>query len=240
VIASRYLGLVSKFYGVYYSTLRLRILMPDGSVISPATYPFGREIFALRERDAVALSGLVTRSKFTVLVAHGRDGDWAGAVAENLGCQVVRGSSLRDGSNAAKTLVDLLKRTNGPAGIVVDGPLGPPGRAKGGVILCGKYAEMPVRAVTAEATWRVVLRRSWSKIYLPLPFSRVIFALDDPLPGVVNAGPESVDELADELSDRLELMQERAAAAIGRPGTGISNDGASRAPRGRMSSPGAR
>jgi len=236
MIAGCFLGLVARLYGVYYSTLRLRVLLLDGSVISPASYSFGREVFALCERDALALAGLVARAKFTVLVASSRDGDWASALLARMGCRVVRGSSIRDGAKALKGLLDILKVSDGPAGIVVDGPLGPPGRAKGGVILCGRFAARPIRALAAEASRRVIFKRSWSRIYIPLPFSRVTLALDEPLPGVEEPHAEAVGDLALELSGRLSLMRERAKLAPRQPGDNRSVSDASLAPGARMPS----
>jgi hypothetical protein len=113
-------------YRAYFATLRTRALLPDGSLIAPRDYPYGRQIFALCERDALALGGILTGRRFAVLVAHGRDGDLAAAVLAALGCRVVRGSSARGGAGALRALVPLLDQTLEPLGLVVDGP---PGRS---------------------------------------------------------------------------------------------------------------
>lgn len=219
VVAKRFGGLLAQLFRAYHATLRIRILLLDGTVIRPADYPFSRELFALCERDSLALAGLVARAGFTVLVAKGRDGDWASAVLERLGCRVARGSSLRGGIQALKELLDAVQASDGPAGIVVDGPLGPAGQAKGGVILCGMHTGSPVRALGAATAHRVTFRKSWSRIYLPLPFSRVVVAVDDSLPGLEAARVDDVDDLAHLLTQRLAVMQSRAAAAHRRPGS---------------------
>jgi lysophospholipid acyltransferase (LPLAT)-like uncharacterized protein len=206
-------------------------------VVSPTNYPAGRQIFALCERDAFALAGHIARWKGAVLVDNSRDGDWASALLERIGCRVVRGSSLRGGVKALKGLCDVLTLSEGPAGIVVDGPLGPPGRAKGGVIQCARLTSRPVQALAAEASSRVTIRGSWSKIYIPLPFSRVTIALDEPLPGVEGSGAAAVGDLAAKLSERLSVMRERALAAC-RSAVKLSISDASASPGARMPFPG--
>jgi len=218
IVAKHLGGILVHLFRVYYATLRLRILLPDGAVVQPALYPLGREFFALCERDSLALAGLVAKARFTVLVARGRDGDWASAVLERLGCRVVRGSSLGGGAQALKEIFYAARGSVGPAAaaIVVDGPLGPPGQAKGGVILCGIYTGSPVRAVGAATVRRLTFHRSWSKIYLPLPFSPITIAVDDPLPGLEAARVDDVDDLADLLTQRLAVMRGRAMTALRR------------------------
>lgn len=221
VVAKRFGGLLAQLYRAYHATLRIRVLLLDGTVIQLARYPLGRMFLALSERDSLALAGLVAKARFTVLVTKGRDGDWASAVLERLGCRVARGSSLGGGTQALKDLFYGARKSAGPAAIVVDGPLGPVGQAKGGVILCGMYTGSPVRALGAAADHRITFRKSWSRIYLPLPFSRVIVVVDDPLPGLEAARVDGVDGLARLLSQRLAVMQSRAAAAVAhrRPGS---------------------
>ena len=218
IVAKRLGGLLAHLFRAYYATLRIRLLLLDGTVIRPADYPFCRELFALCERDVLALAGLVAKARFTVLVASGRDGDWASAILEGLGCRVARGSSLRGGTRALKELLEAVHESTGPAGIVVDGPLGPAGKAKGGVIVCGMHTGSPVRALGAATAKRVTFRKSWSSIYLPLPLSRVIVAVDDSLPGLEGARVDDVDDLAHLLSQRLAVMQNRAATSLRSPG----------------------
>jgi lysophospholipid acyltransferase (LPLAT)-like uncharacterized protein len=157
-------------YRTYHATLRVRLLLPDGTLGQADEYPPDRKIFALCERDALAVAGLISGTDCTVLVTIGRDGDWASALLERLGCHVVRGSSRLGGAAALKGLLDALRASNGPTAIVVDGPLGPAGEAKNGAVACGILADRPVHAVAAAARFRIVFPGTWSGIYLPLPF----------------------------------------------------------------------
>lgn len=204
--------LLARLYRALHATLRVEGLLPDGSRATPATYPFGREIFALSERDALALGGVLSSSRFTTLVARGRDGDWATEVAESLGGRVVRGATGRGGSRALAELLRSLPADDGPLALVVDGPLGPAGEAKPGAVLCAARTGRPLRAVAAAARREVVLGATWSRLWLPLPFTRVVVVVEEPLAVGEAAGREARATLARELSARLSRARERALA----------------------------
>lgn len=169
-------------YRLHYSTLRVRLLLTNGSVMRARSYRFGREIFGLCEADALAVGGLLAGAGFTVLVTVGRDGDRAAFALERLGCTVVRGSSRLGGAEALRGLVRHLETSTGPAAIVIDGPLGPAGVAKAGAIACAMMTGRSLHALAASAHPVFAFPGTWSGIYLPLPFARVRVCCDDPLP----------------------------------------------------------
>jgi lysophospholipid acyltransferase (LPLAT)-like uncharacterized protein len=206
----------ARLYSLYFATLRVRGFMPDAAASTPDEYPFGPELLAACERDALVLAGLTARRGFTVLVAHGRDGDWAATALETLGCRVVRGSSRGGAVQALIDFVDALGPSGLPAAMVVDGPLGPAGQAKGGIIACAARTGRPVRAVGAAARWRVVFPHTWSGIYLPLPFSRVFLVCSEPMVVGKDASRAAVEAAARRLSDDLADTRARALAGVAR------------------------
>jgi lysophospholipid acyltransferase (LPLAT)-like uncharacterized protein len=209
--AGRVLG---RLYRIYYRTLRLRALLHDGSVTTPGEYAFGREIFALCERDALALAGVVAGRGFTALAAPGRDGEWAAGALGALGCTVVRGASARGGAGALRRLVRALRASDAPAGLVVDGPLGPAGAAKPGAAYCAAKTGRQVFPLAAAARPAIVFPRTWSGIYVPAPFARVVIVVEAPLgvpdDGFGDAGRAPASE---ELTRRLARARARAVAA---------------------------
>lgn len=207
--------LIARLYRAYYATLRLHAILPDGSIARSASqYPFRSEVFALCERDAIAFGGVLTGRGFATLVAPGRDGDWAAALLEALGCRVIRGASRRGGAEALRTLVTHLRNMPEPLGLVVDGPLGPAGRAKRGGAVCALATGRPLCALGAAARHAVVIPNTWSGIYVPLPFTRVEIALEHlPIdPRLTAESNEDVTALTDALSDRLTSMRAEAIA----------------------------
>ena len=218
-------GLLGRAYRGYFATLRVEGLLGDGRTVRPGGYAFGREIYALSERDALALAGIGTYAPMTALVSFGRDGDWAAALLGRIGFRPVRGSSLRGGSQAVAEMVRDLRGSDAPAAIVVDGPLGPVGEAKPGIVVLGMRTRRPVRALGAAARREIVFGGSWSRIFLPLPFTRVVIACDDPLEPPATPAREEVAAAARALTARLALMRRRALAAVGRGEDGATGAG---------------
>jgi lysophospholipid acyltransferase (LPLAT)-like uncharacterized protein len=135
-------------------------------------------------------------------------------VLERLGFSTVRGSSRLRGAAALRELLRRLGGRGEPLAVVVDGPLGPAGRAKTGVVYCARISKRPVRAVGTAASWRLVFPGTWSGIYLPLPFSRVVVAVDRGLEVPESASWVEMDELSELLSDRFVILHDAAKAAV--------------------------
>jgi KDO2-lipid IV(A) lauroyltransferase len=203
---------IVQIYRAYYATLRVRCLLPDGRMIRARDHPLQGQILALSERDTLALCGLLLHHRSTTLVAHGRDGDWATRLLAIAGCRVVRGSTRRGGMRAMLALHRTANTSDDPVAIVVDGPLGPAGVAKPGALWYGIRTGRPVRAIGVAARWKVTLPRTWSGIYIPLPFSTLVatYVTEPPI-----SGEAARDALAGELTRQLASARERARAALG-------------------------
>jgi lysophospholipid acyltransferase (LPLAT)-like uncharacterized protein len=115
-----------------------------------------------RMRPTRPLHGLVSASK---------DGAWLSAFFENVGLRVVRGSSSRGGREAVMALVDVL-RAGHDAGLTPDGPRGPVYVCKPGLITVARRAgaRVVLLGIHFSDAWRL---RSWDRLALPGPFSRV-------------------------------------------------------------------
>ena len=158
------------------------------------------------ERDALALAGLMAARRFTVIVAHGKDGDWATAMLEAIGCRAIRGSTRRGGGRVLRKLLDEVQRTDDPIGLVVDGPIGPEGIAKPGAVICSRRGDRPLVALGAAASRRFVFPRTWSGIFLPLPFSRVTIAVQPS----VSDSRDDVEAATGQLTNDLAVARRRA------------------------------
>jgi lysophospholipid acyltransferase (LPLAT)-like uncharacterized protein len=200
-------------YRAYCATLRIRVVLPDSTVVPLSSVEMSRDIFAICERDTLALGGITPGRGFATIVAHGRDGDWAAAALDALGCRVIRGSTRSGGVGALAGLFEQTATHASPVAIVVDGPLGPAGIAKPGVIACGIRSGRPVRPLGVAARHRLVFPGTWSGIFLPLPFSTVWVAVEAALPldGVPHAAAADYSE---ELTRRLRAARGRAVSAL--------------------------
>ncbi len=205
---------LGRLYGALHRTLRVEMLLPDGSRVTPATYPFGREVFAFCERDTFAVGGILGSARFTTLIAPGRDGDWATEAVKLLGGRVVRGATERGGTQALSRLLRGLPGDDGPLALVVDGPLGPSGIPKGGAVVCAARTGRPLRPAAAAGRRALVVTRSWSSIWIPVPFTRVVVVIGEPLhvpPGLDRAGRA---RLVGELTVRLAEARRRALSEV--------------------------
>jgi lysophospholipid acyltransferase (LPLAT)-like uncharacterized protein len=148
---------------------------------------------------------------YKVLVSSSGDGDISEHLLETFGYGVIRGSSSRGGARALREMLTAL-REGCVLVITPDGPRGPrhsmnPGlawmsRATGyGVVPCG---------FASERHWRA---RSWDRLMIPKPWSRVVFYYEEPVFVGREATEEEQAEATDLIQERM-LSAERAAAAI--------------------------
>lgn len=108
----------------------------------------------------------------SLMISQSNDGEMISRIANLTGWHTVRGSSSKGGKEGLLEMIKRLKHT-GLAAHIVDGPRGPAGVVKRGVIQLAHDAEaviVPVYAV-AENAWYF---NSWDRFLLPKPFSKVI------------------------------------------------------------------
>jgi lysophospholipid acyltransferase (LPLAT)-like uncharacterized protein len=115
----------------------------------------------------------------SLMISQSRDGELIAGVAALTGWQAVRGSSSRDGRRALGEMVAHLRGSR-LAAHVVDGPRGPAGVVKSGVIRLAQSAGALIVPVYLEAP-QAWYARSWDRFCVPKPFSRVTIRFGDPL-----------------------------------------------------------
>ncbi len=107
----------------------------------------------------------------SIMISQSRDGEIVARMCKHNGWNAVRGSSSRGGKEALKKMITKLKETK-LAAHIVDGPKGPSGKVKPGVIRLAHATDaviVPV-SVSAEKAWYF---NSWDKFLLPKPFAKV-------------------------------------------------------------------
>ena len=108
----------------------------------------------------------------SIMISQSSDGEIVAGMAKHAGWNPVRGSSSRGGREALKKMIVNLKESK-LAAHIVDGPKGPSGKVKAGVIRLAHATDaviVPVYAF-AENGWYF---NSWDKFLLPKPFSKVL------------------------------------------------------------------
>ena len=108
----------------------------------------------------------------SIMISQSSDGEIVAGVAERTGWNTVRGSSSRDGRGALKKMIANFKESK-LAAHIVDGPRGPSGKIKEGVIRLAHATDAVIVpfSVSAEKAWYF---NSWDKFLLPKPFTKVL------------------------------------------------------------------
>ncbi len=107
----------------------------------------------------------------SIMISQSNDGDIGAGISQRTGWRPIRGSSSRGGLKALKGIIRELKSSR-LAAHIVDGPQGPAGVVKPGVIslaLAAHAVIVPV-FITADRAWYL---NSWDRFMIPKPFSRI-------------------------------------------------------------------
>lgn len=95
-------------------------------------------------------------------------------------------------------------RAGASAAIAVDGPKGPPGLVKGGVVYLASAVRTQIVPISCAASRAISLRRSWDRFIVPLPWSRVVVVRGEPIELERRARPESIEPARQQLQGELE------------------------------------
>ncbi|RKX31590.1 MAG: hypothetical protein DRP71_13230 [Verrucomicrobia bacterium] len=112
-----------------------------------------------------------------LMISQSKDGELIAGVAHRMGWQTVRGSSSRGGLKAMRGMIQHIHDHRLGAHIL-DGPRGPVGVVKKGVIHMASQTNAILVPVTVDAhsSWKF---RSWDRFFIPKPFARVCIRFGD-------------------------------------------------------------
>ncbi len=127
--------------------------------------------------------GLLGHSRWkrpvVTMTSSSKDGDLTASVLVQFGIESVRGSSTRGGSRALR---EILREARQGKSIVFtpDGPRGPVGVVKDGVIFAAQASRLPV-VTMAFAAKKYKQLRSWDRMIIPMPFSKGVVVYGAPM-----------------------------------------------------------
>jgi lysophospholipid acyltransferase (LPLAT)-like uncharacterized protein len=135
------------------------------------------------------------------MISQSRDGELAARIAKKLGLVTVRGSSSRGGSGALIAVTGALREN--PAAIhIVDGPKGPKGVVKPGIISMARMSGAAIVPVIVSANKAWVLG-SWDRFLIPKPFSEVTIEWGRPFVIPRDLEPDRFEDYRAELEANL-------------------------------------
>lgn len=186
-------GLIPAVYAIirlYFCLIRVRSV--DENKIIFHLHHGGKAIAALWHQRILLV--LIYARRFRefaplVMISQSRDGDIIAEVCRLLNFHPVRGSSSRGGRAALAAMVAELSDQRA-AVHAVDGPQGPRGMIKSGLIRMAQLSGVPIVPLTISVN-RAWILKSWDRMLVPKPFSTILVHWDNLIPV-----PEMLDAIA--------------------------------------------
>lgn len=137
-----------------------------------------------------------------VITSQSFDGEYIARFIQRFGYGAIRGSSTRGGVKALVEMIRLM-REGLPMAFTVDGPKGPRYVAKSGACLLAKKTGNPLMPFSVECKkfWTI---KSWDKLQIPKPFSRVRVIIAAPIYVSKTADEKEIEKNREELQFKLD------------------------------------
>ncbi len=146
----------------------------DGKAVCAPVYWHQHHILC-----SALIKGWIKRGfKACFLVSGSVDGEVPERVARAWGAEVIRGSANQSGALALRDMQSMMKKGHSIV-TTADGPRGPQYEIKSGFIVMARIGGVPALPVACAAAWKWEMDR-WDKFMIPLPFSRVVYAIGKP------------------------------------------------------------
>jgi lysophospholipid acyltransferase (LPLAT)-like uncharacterized protein len=196
-----YIGII--IVKVISSTYRIKVINPE---IELDVLKKGQDpIYASwHQRFFPGITLFAKRKPISIIISQSKDGELISRIVNQLGWHPVRGSSSRGGKKALREVYTLAKKGYKIAHIV-DGPRGPRGVVKPGLLIISKVSGMPIlpTIISAEKKW---VFNSWDRFIVPKPFSRVIIRFGDAISIPKNLQGSAFDNKRSSIEDTFKKL----------------------------------
>jgi len=154
-------------------SMRKRILNDSHYYPEPAIYPFWHGI-------EFCMMTFNKNSGIVIMVSLSKDGELLADLLDRFGYVTVRGSSSKGGQRALMEIIREAKDGRSLA-FAADGPKGPYHNLKSGVIYSALKSGMPILPVSVSPKNKIVLKKTWDKTEIPLPFTKAVQIYGSPV-----------------------------------------------------------
>ncbi|MCX7981906.1 MAG: lysophospholipid acyltransferase family protein [Syntrophales bacterium] len=148
-----------------------------------------------------------------VMISQSRDGEMIADFYRRMGFHPVRGSSSRGGKEGLRSMIEYL-HSHLLAVHVVDGPQGPAGVIKEGLVSLAENTGASIMPIYVSAS-RVWILNSWDRSIIPKPLSKVVARLDEPIRVPAGLTYEKREEFRRALEVRMLENQRKDDALFG-------------------------
>ena len=152
------------------------------------------------------------RRPVALLTSLSRDGELAARMSGIRGYRSIRGSSSRGGLAGLRRLHRAI-RSGCSAATAPDGPRGPSQVVQPGTVMLARLSGAPIvpLAYAASRCWRL---RSWDRLVVPKPFSRVVLTAGEPIELPRELSGDGLAGATAELERRLNELVARAEELV--------------------------
>ncbi len=152
--------------------------------------------------------------EITLLASQSRDGELVTRTFQRWGIHTVRGSASRGGREAMRSLYRAISKHGRSPIMIPDGPRGPVYEFKIGVAVLAQMSKAPILPMgfAVKRSWRI---KSWDRMFVPWPFSRITLTVGEPQVVARDLSAESLEAERRRLQDLLDELTLRAEAAAG-------------------------
>ena len=143
----------------------------------------------------------------SVMISQSRDGEMVARLFRRLNFRPVRGSSSRGGKEALNAMVaDLTSHQF--AVQVLDGPRGPQGVVKPGLIVMSQLSGVPIFPfyISVDRAW---VLNSWDRTLIPKPFSTLFIRWGDPIVVPEHLDDETFERTRQQIEQLMKENQRR-------------------------------
>jgi lysophospholipid acyltransferase (LPLAT)-like uncharacterized protein len=158
---------------------------------------------------------LVRRGKPLVLIVSlSRDGEVTARAAARTGFLVARGSSNKGGLGALRTARKFIKNERASVLTAADGSQGPIYECQPGTIVLSQVTGAPVvpMAFATRHSWRV---RSWDRLVIPRPFSKIFVLFGEPQVYPSRLSTAELEQAAADLKQQLDRLAPAVERELG-------------------------
>jgi len=149
-----------------------------------------RAIFTFWHVCIFSATWMWRRRGIVVMSSQSRDGEYIARFIKRFGYGTARGSSTRGGSRALAEMAKCLGSGIDVA-FTIDGPRGPAYKAKTGAITLARHTGQAVLPFHIAVRRHIELP-SWDRLQIPLPFTRALTLIGEPIYVARDASDEEV------------------------------------------------
>lgn len=178
-------------------------VLPDRPCPTGRLYAFwhGQLLFATFPFRGLGIHAIVSLS---------RDGEYLTRVLRAWGYRMIRGSTSRGALSLYRNTVERL-REGERVGLAPDGPRGPYRKVNPGVVRMAASSGSPIIPLACAYSRRISLR-SWDRFQIPLPFSRIMVVMGNPMKIAADTPKGRFAQLETELEKALNALSETAVS----------------------------